>query len=101
MPCISAARFDKMVAGDIMAKKMLESMSKEELVEKLRKMNNSGSENKFRANVVLTSEEGEKLKRFLPLYNCENVSQLVKKIVNKKIILIFPESKEDKNEHEK
>ena len=90
MTCISAPVCGKMQMGDIMAMpkaKDLSAMSKDEILQAIADENakrNAAIRNRqWRKAVVLTLAEGAKLEsEILPLYNCQNVSQLVKKIVN-------------------
>ena len=42
----------------------------------------------YKQMCVLTIPEGEILKDYLEQYGCENISQLAKKIVHKKLVLI-------------
>ena len=46
---------------------------------------------KYRSAVILTPSDGEKLQKILLDFNCENASQLVKKIVKGKIAIISTE----------
>lgn len=65
-----------------------ENMTKEEILELMRERNRKASLSQWKKTCNLTKAEGEKLeKEILPIYKCENVSQLVKKIVRGKLIL--------------
>ncbi len=62
-----------------------DNMTKEELLEMMRSKN---KQYKWQKACVLAPKEGEKLEtEILPQYDCKNISQLVKKIVNGEIIL--------------
>lgn len=57
-----------------------DNMSKDELVALMREKNKRAA---WRAAITLPTEMGEKLtSEILPEFGCENVSQLVRKIVN-------------------
>lgn len=62
--------------------------TKEELIELIKKKNAQNRSYKWQKAVILTPAEGEILEReFLPKYDCANVSQFVKKIVNGELIV--------------
>lgn len=71
-------------------KRNYDAMSKEELVALMREKNKNKA---YRAGVTLTTAEGEILKNeILPSFDCQNPSQLLKKIVNKELIVSPAES---------
>ena len=62
-----------------------DNMTKEEI---LAAMNARNKSYKWQKSCTLTPAEGKKLEEeFLPKYHCDNVSQLVKKIVNEELIV--------------
>ena len=66
-----------------------DNMTKEELLEMMRSKN---KQYKWQKACVLAPKEGEKLEtEILPAFNCKNVSQFVKKIVNGELVVIKPE----------
>lgn len=70
--------------GAAMASKY-DNMSREELLAAMKEKNKSKD---FRAHVVLTTADGEILKNdILPSCGCENISQLVRKIVHGELIV--------------
>ena len=75
-----------MNGGPILPNKIdYENMSKEEL---LQVMKNRNKQYKWQKACVLSPKEGEKLEsEILPAFDCKNVSQFVKKIVNGELIV--------------
>ncbi len=68
-----------------MARNNYDNMTKEELLKAMKKKN---ATYKWQKACVLTPTEGARLETdILPQYDCKNISQLVKKIVNGEIIL--------------
>lgn len=66
-----------------------DNMTKEELLEMMRSKN---KQYKWQKACVLAPKEGEKLENeILPAFDCKNVSQFVKKIVNGELVVIKPE----------
>lgn len=66
-----------------------DNMTKEELLEMMRSKN---KQYKWQKACVLAPKEGEKLEtEILPAFDCKNVSQFVKKIVNGELVVIKPE----------
>lgn len=66
-------------------------MTKEQLVEELKQRNKKVYA--WKKSISLPVKEGEYLeKEILPKYNCENLNQLIKKIVKGELILSFPEN---------
>ena len=62
-----------------------DEMSREELLLAIKKKGNTEAY-KWRKSITLTPAEGKKLEEeILPKFYCDNVSQLVKKIVNGQI----------------
>lgn len=71
-----------------MVAKNYDTMTKEELIERIKKKNAQNNSYKWRKNITLTPAEGEILeKEFLPKYECANVSQFVKKIVKGELVV--------------
>lgn len=65
-----------------------DNMTKEEILELMRERSRRAARSQYKKTCTLTKSEGEKLEtEILPTYNCENVSQLVKKIVRGELIL--------------
>ena len=66
-----------------------DNMTKEELLEMMRSKN---KQYKWQKACVLAPKEGEKLEtEILPAFDCKNVSQFVKKIVNGELVVTKPE----------
>lgn len=70
-----------------MAQKRLEDMTKEELIAKQRKANNSEASKARFPSTVLTIPEGKIFQEMLDKYGCTNPSQFAKKIVRGELIL--------------
>ena len=65
-----------------------DSMTKEEILRELAESRKKINAYKWRKSVTLTPKEGEQLENeILPQFDCENPSQLLKKIVHKEIVI--------------
>lgn len=70
-----------------------DSMSKEEIIAEMQARNREKDASKWKKTVTLTKSEGEILEtEVLPFHDCQNASQLLKKIVNKELIVSPAES---------
>lgn len=70
-----------------------DSMSKEELLVAMKEKSKKNATYKWQKACTLTKAEGEKLEtEILPVHDCANVSQFVKKIVNGELIVSPAES---------
>lgn len=77
----------QVLEGNSMAQKRLEDMTKEELIAKQRKANNSEASKARFPSTVLTIPEGKIFQEMLDKYGCTNPSQFAKKIVRGELIL--------------
>ena len=64
------------------------NMSKEEIIAEMQAKSREKDASKWKKTVTMTKSEGEFLEtKILPSFNCANPSQLLKKIVNKELIV--------------
>lgn len=70
-----------------------DSMSKEELLAAMRERQKKNASYQWKKTCTLTLQEGETLENdFLAKFECDNVSQLLKKIVHGELIVSSAES---------
>lgn len=68
-------------------------MTKEEILATMQAKNREKDSSKWKKTVTLTKSEGEILEtEILPIYDCQNASQLLKKIANKELVFHTLES---------
>lgn len=64
-----------------------EGLTQEELIEKIRERNRKSSASQWRKTCTLTKKEGAIIDELLPQYECENISQMLRKIAKKELVI--------------
>lgn len=72
-----------------------DNMSKEEILATMRKRQKKNASYQWKKTCTLTLQEGETLENnFLAKFECDNVSQLLKKIVHGELVISLAEPSE-------